>query len=167
VRVSLIVAVSDNGAIGFEGGLPWRLPADLRHFKRLTMGHHLIMGRRTWESVGVVLHGRTMVVVTRDPEYDPGVEGILVAHSLTEALGSARNDDEPFVAGGASLYREALGIVDRMYLTRIAADFEADTFFPDYDAEQWVVTEEESHKPDEKNVFAYTFITLERLSRPA
>lgn len=162
MRTSLIVAVAANGAIGLEGDLPWRLPADLRHFKRLTMGHHLIIGRRTWESVGVVLPGRTMIVVTRDLDYLPGVEGVLVAHSLKEALRLAEGDDEPFVAGGAALYREAFDIVDRMHLTRIHEDFEADTFFPAFDAQQWIVVAEEHHEPDEKNAYPYTFLTLER-----
>ena len=163
MRTSLIVAVAANGAIGYEGDLPWRLPADLRHFKRLTMGHHLIIGRRTWESVAVILPGRTMVVVTRDLEYRPGVEGVLVAHSLNEALRLAEDDDEPFVAGGAGLYREALEIVDRVYLTRIHAEFEADTFFPNFDMDRWVVTAEEHHDPDEKNIYPYTFLTIDRM----
>ncbi len=163
MRASLIVAVSANGAIGRDGDLPWRLPADLRHFKRLTMGHHLIVGRRTWESVGVVLPGRTMVVVTRDLNYRPKVEGVMVAHSLGEALRLAESDDEPFVAGGAGLYREALKIVDRIYLTRIHREFEADTFFPEFDAAQWVVVAEEPHEPDEKNVYPYTFLTFDRV----
>ncbi len=163
MKSALIVAVATNGTIGRNGDLPWRLPADLRHFKRLTMGHHLIIGRRTWESVGVVLPGRTMVVVTRDPNYRAGVEGVLIAHSLQDALQLAGGDDEPFVAGGAALYREAFDIVDRMYVTRIHADFEGDTFLPDFDAEQWVVVSEERHDPDEKNLFPYTFLTMERL----
>ncbi|MEN8163181.1 MAG: dihydrofolate reductase [Acidobacteriota bacterium] len=162
MSASLIVAVAANGAIGRKGDLPWRLPADLKRFRRLTMGHHLIMGRRTWESVGVVLPGRTMVVVTRDPNYRPGVEGVLVAHSLKEALRLAEGDDEPFVAGGAALYREAFDIVDRMYLTRIAAQFEADTFFPAFNEERWVVAAKEHYEPDEKNVYPYTFLMLER-----
>ncbi len=163
MRTSLIVAVAANGAIGLEGDLPWRLPADLRHFKRLTMGHHLIMGRRTWESVGVVLPGRTMIVVTRDREYASGVAGVLVAHSLGDALRLARDDDEPFVAGGAGLYREALEIVDRIYLTRIHVDFEGDTFFPDFDVQGWVVTAEEHHSADQRNLHPYTFLTFDRV----
>ncbi len=162
MKTALIVAVAANGAIGNEGDLPWRLPADLRHFKRLTMGHHLIIGRRTWESIGVVLPGRTMVVVTRDQDYRSGVEGVFVAHSLKEALRLAEGDDEVFVAGGATLYREAFDIVDRMYVTRIDAEFEADTFFPDLDEDQWVVIAEEHHEPDEKNLCPYTFLTMER-----
>lgn len=165
MTASLIVAVACNGAIGNKGELPWRLPADLRHFKQKTMGHHLIIGRKTWESVSVALPGRTMVVVTRDPDYTPGVDGVLVAHSLTEALWLAGDDDEPFVAGGAALYREAFDLVDRMYLTRIHADFEADTFFPEYDPKRWVVTSEERHEPDDKNPFPYTFVTLVNADR--
>lgn len=133
---------------------------------RLTMGHHLIIGRRTWESVGVVLPGRTMVVVTRDPNYRPGVDGVLVTHSLGEALRAADGDDEPFVAGGAALYREAFDIIDRMYLTRIHAEFEADAFFPDFDTKQWVVIAEEHHGPDERNAYPYTFLTLEKTVSP-
>ena len=162
MKTALIVAVATDGAIGNEGDLPWRLPADLRHFKRLTMGHHLIIGRRTWESIGVVLPGRTMVVVTRDQDYRPGVGGVLIAHSLKEALRLAEGDDEVFVAGGATLYREAFDIVDRMYVTRIHAEVEADTFFPDFDTEGWVVIAEEHHDPDEKNLYPYTFLTMER-----
>lgn len=164
MSTSLIVAVAANGAIGKDGDLPWRLPADLRHFKRLTMGHHLIIGRRTWESIGVVLPGRTMVVVTRDPDYRPGVEGVLIAHSLEEALRLSEGDDEPFVAGGKALYREALDVVDRIYLTQIHEDFEADTFFPAFDAGRWVVTAEEHHEPDEKNKYPHTFLTLDRVA---
>jgi len=161
-RISLIAAVATNGAIGRDGDLPWRLPADLAHFKRLTMGHHLLMGRRTWESLGVVLPGRTMVVVTRNETYEPGVPGVLTACSLEEALELATGDDEPFVAGGAGLYAEALGVVDRMYLTRIEAEFEADTFFPAFDPDEWVVIEEERHEPDERNRYSFTFVILER-----
>ncbi len=161
-RISLIAAVAADGAIGRDGDLPWRLPADLAHFKRLTMGHHLLMGRRTWESLGGVLPGRTMVVVTRNPAYEPGVPGVLTAHSLEEALEIAAGDDEPFVAGGAGLYAEALDVVDRMYLTRIDAEFEADVFFPVFDAGDWVLVEEERYEPDERNRYPFSFVILER-----
>ena len=114
----------------------------------------------------MVLPGRTMVVVTRDPDYRPGVEGVLVARSLREALRLAGTDDEPFVAGGAALYREAFDIVDRMYITRIHAEFEGDTFFPVFDAEKWVVIAEEHHDSDEKNMFSYSFLTMERAAWP-
>jgi dihydrofolate reductase len=161
VSCSIIAAVAANGAIGRDHGLPWHLPADLRHFKRLTFGHHLIVGRRTWESVGTPLPGRTMVVVTRDRGYR--AEGVIVTHSLAEALRAARGDDEPFIGGGAGLYRDALEVADTMYLTRIHADFEADTFFPPFDAARWVLVSRESHEADEKNPYAYDFELLERV----
>lgn len=162
MTVTLIAAVADNGAIGLEGDLPWRLPADLKFFKRTTTGHHLIVGRNTWESVGAVLPGRTMVVVTRDPDFDPGVEGVLVAHSLAEALDLARDDDQPFIGGGAALYAEAFDVVDRMLITRVHGSFEADTFFPEFDRSKWVTVSWDEHEADEKNPVPYTFEVLER-----
>lgn len=159
---SIVAAVADNWAIGMDGDLPWHLPADLRHFKNLTVGHHLIVGRKTWQSVGKPLPKRTMVVVTRDPDYH--VEGVVVVHSLAEALVAARSDDEPFVAGGAGLYREALSVADRMYLTRIHAEFKADTFFPFFDEEAWLLQSEERHEPDQSNRYSYTFQVFRRSS---
>ena len=162
MAVSLIVAVSENGVIGRDGGLPWRLSADLKHFKRTTMGHHLIIGRRTWDEVGKPLPGRTMVVVTRSRRFAP--EGVHVAHSLEEALDIARDDDEPFIGGGAHIYRIALArtLVDRIYLTRIHADVEGDTFFPDFDIDRWELVSEEHHQEDERNEFPFSFLIYER-----
>lgn len=157
---SIVAAVAANGAIGKGGDLPWHLPADLRHFKSLTVGHHLIVGRKTWESVGKPLPKRTMVVVTRDRDYH--AEGVIVVHSLAEALVAARSDDEPFVAGGAGLYREAFDVADRMYLTRIHAEFSADTFFPVFDERVWVLISEETHEADESNRYQYTFQLFRR-----
>jgi dihydrofolate reductase len=162
--VSLIVAVSANGVIGRDGDLPWYLPADLRHFKRTTMGHHLIIGRRTWEEVGKPLPGRTMVVVTRSRRFDP--EGAHVVHSVEGAIdvAAATGDDEPFIGGGAQIYRLALGrdLVDRIYLTRIHAEVEGDTRFPDIDFDDWNLLTEEHHEADEKNKFPYSFLVYER-----
>ena len=162
MAVSLIVAVSENGVIGRDGGLPWRLSADLKHFKKTTMGHHLIIGRRTWDEVGKPLPGRTMLVVTRSRHFAP--EGVHVAHSLEEALDIVRDDDEPFIGGGAHIYRMALenDIVDRIYLTRIHAKVEGDTFFPDIHLDDWELVSEERHDPDEKNEFPYSFLVYER-----
>ena len=162
MAVSLIVAVSENGVIGRDGGLPWRLSADLKHFKKTTMGHHLIIGRRTWDEVGKPLPGRTMVVVTRSHHF--AVEGVRVAHSLEEALGIARNDDEPFIGGGAHIYRMALenDRVDRIYLTRIHAEVEGDTYFPKIDLNEWDLVSEEHHEADEKNEYSYSFLVYER-----
>ena len=162
MAVSLIVAVSENGVIGRDGGLPWRLSADLKHFKSTTMGHHLIIGRRTWDEVGKPLPGRTMVVVTRSRRFEP--ENVRVAHSLKEALDIARNDDEPFIGGGAHIYRMALenDLVDRIYLTRVHAEVEGDTYFPKIDLDEWDLVSEERHEADEKNEHPYSFLVYER-----
>jgi dihydrofolate reductase len=162
MTVSLIVAVSLNGVIGRDGDLPWHLPADLKHFKRTTMGHHLIIGRRTWEEVGQPLPGRTMVVVTRSRRFAP--EGAQVVRSVEQALELAAIDEEPFIGGGSQIYRLALArdLVDRIYLTRIHAEVEGDTFFPDFDLDDWELVSEEHHDADEKNEFAYSFLVYER-----
>ena len=164
MKVSLIVAVSSNGVIGREGGLPWHLPADLRHFKRTTMGHHLIIGRRTWEEVGKPLPGRTMVVVSRSRQFSP--EGAQVVGSVDEALDVASADDEPFIGGGAQIYRIALArdLVDRIYLTRIHAEVEGDTMFPAIDLDDWELVSEEHHESDDKNAYPYSFLVYERKS---
>ncbi len=160
--VSLIVAVSSNGVIGRDGGLPWRLSNDLKHFKKLTMGHHLIIGRRTWDEVGKPLPGRTMVVVTRSRRFAP--EGVRVAHSLEEALDIARDDDEPFIGGGAHIYRMALEkiLVDRLYITRVHAEVDGDTFFPDIKFDAWKLVSEEHHEADERNQYPFSFLIFER-----
>jgi len=167
--VALIVAVAANGVIGRDGDLPWHLPADLRRFKRLTLGHHLIVGRRTWESVGRPLPGREFVVVTRRGEL--AEQGLEIARSVAEAIEIARKagDDEPFVAGGAGIYREALeqGLVDRVYLTRIERDFDGDTRFPPFDETLWTLIESESHPAEpESDLPAFSFLTYERRAAP-
>ena len=162
MTVSIIVAVSDNGVIGRDGGLPWHLPADLKRFKRLTSGHHMIMGRRTWDSIGRrPLPGRPTIVVSRAPGFV--AEGAQVARSLGQALALAVGVDEVFIAGGEAIYREALPIADRLYLTRVHAVVEGDTFFPELDEGGWRVVVEERHEPDEKNTCAHTFLVYERV----
>ena len=162
MAVSLIVAVSSNGVIGRAGGLPWHLPRDLRHFKSTTMGHHLIIGRRTWQELGRPLPGRTMVVVSRDPAFT--APGAAVVGSLQQALAVARGDEEPFIGGGAHIYRAALegDLVDRMYVTRVHADVEGDTYFPGVDWRRWRLASEEFHPADEVNEFALSFLAYER-----
>jgi dihydrofolate reductase len=164
MTVSLIVAVSTNGVIGRDGGLPWHLPADLKHFKQTTMDHHLIVGRKTWEEVGQPLPGRRMVVVTRSRRFAP--EGAQVVRSVEQALELAAEDDEPFIGGGSQIYRIALarGLVDRIYLTRIHAVVEGDTFFPEFDLDEWELVSQEHHEADEKNEFDYSFLIYERLN---
>lgn len=142
MRRSIIVAVAENGVIGVDNALPWRLPADLQRFKRLTMGHHLIMGRKTFESIGRPLPGRTTVVLTRG---DFAAPGVVVARSLDEAFAAARDDDEPFVCGGAEIYALALPGADRVYLTRIERDYQGDARFGALDPARWQLRESERH----------------------
>jgi dihydrofolate reductase len=162
MTVSLIVAVSDNGVIGRDGGLPWHLPRDLKHFKATTMGHHLIIGRRTWDEVGKPLPGRTMVVVTRSLRFEAA--GATVVHSLEEALEVSKKDEEPFVGGGAYIYRMALvqDLVDRLYITRVHADVKGDTFLPEIDFDEWQLVSTDHHEADKKNTLACTFEVYER-----
>ncbi len=161
---SLIVAVAEGGVIGREGKLPWHLPADLARFKRLTMGHHILMGRRTWESIGRPLPGRTTVIISRRGV--PGApEGVHVASSLEAALALAGDDPEPFVIGGGMIYREALPLARRVYLTRVHGTFPGDTYFPDLDPGAWRLVEREEHPADARNRHACSFLVYER--RPA
>ncbi len=161
MRLSIIAAMSANRVIGRNNDLPWRLPADWKRFKSLTMEHHLIMGRKTFESIGQPLPGRTTVVITHQTDYAP--EGVLVAHSVEQALQMAAGDDEVFVAGGAQIYQQVLPRADRLYLTSIHEDFEGDTNFPDFEKSDWDLISEESYAPDEKNPYPYTFLIYERL----
>ena len=160
MKCSIIVAMSENRVIGRDNQLPWRLPADLKRLKSLTMGHYLLLGRRTFESIGRPLPGRRMVVITRQSDFSS--PGIQVAHSLDGALDLAQGDDEVFVGGGAGIYQEALTLADRIYLTVLHQEFDGDTLFPAYDSSDWHVTEKEDHGPDLRNPYHYTFLTLER-----
>jgi dihydrofolate reductase len=159
--LSLLVAVAHNGVIGRHNRLPWRLSADLKRFRALTLGHHVLMGRKTYESIGRPLPGRTNVVITRQPDFQ--AEGIMVAHSLEEALALAAGDEQIFVAGGAEIYRQALPRVDRIYLTVIHHDFEGDTFLFDLDKSVWRETSRVDYLPDDKNPYPYSFVELERI----
>jgi len=162
MRVSLIVAMSDNRVIGRDGGLPWRLPADLKRFKRLTMGHHVIVGRKTFESIGR-LPGRKSIVLTRQQDYRAA--GELVAHDLDEALRSAAGDDEVFIIGGAEIYQQALHRADRMYVTLVHAQIEGDTRFPAFDANQWRSVDQTRHLADQSNPHDYSFRVLDHKKR--
>lgn len=161
--VSLIAAVTANDVIGRDNDLPWHLPDDLKHFKRLTTGHTVIVGRRTWESVGKPLPNRRWIVVTHRPDYAPA--GAEVAPDLDRALALAAGEDEVFVAGGGVLFRDALARADRMYLTHIDAEVEGDAFFPAFDPAEWVVVEEKFHPIDDRHAFAFTFRRYDRRAR--
>jgi dihydrofolate reductase len=164
VIISLIVAMDRRRGIGIENRLPWRLPADLKRFRELTMGHHLIVGRKTYESIGKPLPGRRMVIITRDPNYH--VDGCFVAHSVEEALDHSRaeGESEAFIGGGAEIYAQTLPSADRIYLTVVEAEVEADVFLPRWNEEEWVERERISHPPDEKNALPFTFKLLVRRS---
>jgi dihydrofolate reductase len=142
-KVYLVAAVAANGVIGKDGGLPWQLPEDLRHFKRLTLGHPVIMGRRTWESLGKPLPGRENIVVTRREGYE--APGAAVANSLEAALGLCADEPVAFVIGGNALFAESLPIAAGLVLTEIHRDFPGDTWFPHYDRSSWRETEREAH----------------------
>ena len=161
MRLSIIAALSSNNVIGRDNDLPWHQSADLKRLKTLTMGHHMIMGRRTYESVGRPLPGRTFVVITRDRSF--AAEGVKIVHSLEDAIQVAVPDDEPFIAGGAQIFEQAIHRADRMYLTRIHAELEGDTYFPDFDdVTEWQLTDAEHFDADEKNDYPYSFLTYDR-----
>ncbi|MCE9552756.1 MAG: dihydrofolate reductase [Planctomycetes bacterium] len=159
--LSLIVAVAENGVIGRGGTLPWHISADLKRFKQLTMGHTIIMGRRTWDSLGRALPGRKSIVVSRNPQFQTA--GAEVAPSLDAALALAAGDTEAFVIGGASLYEEALAMADRLYITRVEAAVEGDTYFPTFDMGQWQLVEPGQAEVDLASGLGYRFERYERL----
>ena len=157
---SLVVARARNGVIGRDNRLPWRLPADLAYFKKVTMGHPVIMGRRTWESIGRPLPGRHNIVVTRNPAYR--AEGATVVGSLGDAWEAAGDAAEACVIGGTSLFAEALPIADRIHLTEVEADVPGDTWFPEFDRSQWVEREVARQPRDERHEHPFRILVLER-----
>jgi dihydrofolate reductase len=159
--VSLVAAMSENRVIGRGGGLPWRLPRDMQHFKRVTVDHTVIMGRKTFEEVRRPLANRRNVVISRQPGFRP--HGVTVVPSLDEALALGATEDEVFVIGGGEIYRLALPRADRIYLTVVHAVVEGDTHFPEFESSAWVIDEESHHPADEKNEFSMTFRTYRRV----
>ena len=162
-RIYLVAAVAANGIIGVNGQLPWRLPEDLQHFKRLTMGHPIIMGRKTWESLKAPLPGRDNIVITRQPGYE--APGAAVANSLEAALALCLGEAVVFVIGGAGLFAESLPIADGLVMTEIYRDFEGDTRFPEYDRSRWKETQRERHVAGD--VMKFDFVLYEPLSASA
>jgi dihydrofolate reductase len=157
--LSLIVAMAQNRVIGYENKMPWHLPAELAYFKRITTGHPIIMGRKTFDSIGRPLPNRRNIVVSRNANFhSPGVE---VANSLESALAFCANEN-PFVIGGASLYAEALAITQKLYITEIDADLVGDTFFPPIDHSVWEEESREARTKDEKNIYDLQFVVLSR-----
>nr|AIA18419.1 Dihydrofolate reductase [uncultured bacterium]AIA18499.1 Dihydrofolate reductase [uncultured bacterium] len=163
MRISTIVAVAKNGVIGKEGGLPWYLPAELARFKEVTMGHPIIMGRKTYESIGRALPGRTNIAITRNKDFK--AEGCIVVDSLETAIAEAKKAegaDEIFIIGGEQIYKEAMPLLNRIYLTKVDADVKGDKFFH-YDPKKWKEISSEKHSADEINKYSFTFTTLQRI----
>lgn len=159
-RLSLIAAVAQNRVIGVHNTLPWHLPADLKHFRRLTSGHPILMGRRNYESIGRPLPERDNIVITRQPDYR--APGCRVVHSLEAALAAASGAPEIFVIGGAELYAQTLARADRLYLTWVHAEIAGDTFFPEFDLHDWHENARERHEADERHAHPYSFVVLDR-----
>ena len=168
-RLSVLAAMARNRVIGHNNAIPWRLPHDLKHFKELTMGHPLIMGRKTYESIGRLLPGRTSIIITRQPDYE--VPGALVVRSIGEALSICSQTkseeaehlvpvNECFVIGGADIFQQMLPLCDRLYMTEIQKDFEGDAYFPEFDRNDWREISREEHADDDG--LEYHFVTLDR-----
>ena len=161
MKTSIIVAASTNNVIGKNGGLPWRLPEDLKRFKETTMGKPMIMGRATWESIGRALPGRQNIIITR--QSDLVAEGCDVVGSVDEALSAAGNAAEVMIIGGGELYRQFLPRTGRIYFTRVHANIDGDTFFPKLDENEWRVVEEEKFPADNTREYAFDILTMDRL----
>jgi dihydrofolate reductase len=162
MKISLIVAMASNRVIGLNNQMPWHLSADLKRFKKITLGFPIVMGRKTHESIGKPLPGRTNIVISRNPTYKP--EGCLVVNSIESALKAGCQDAENiFVIGGSTLYEELLPVAGTLYITQINKKFEGDTFFPKIDAHQWAEAEREDIDDDPKVAFSYSFLKLEKV----
>ena len=158
--ITMIAAAAENNALGKDNDLVWHLPDDFKRFKRLTSGHHIIMGRKTFESFPKLLPDRTHVIITRKDDYAP--DGTIVVNSLEEALRVSKLDDQPFIIGGGEIYKLGMDVAERIELTRVHAEFDADTYFPEIEEEKWKVVKEQFHDKDEKHEHSFTYLTLER-----
>ena len=158
--ISLLVAMDENRGIGKDNRLPWRLSSDMKRFRELTMGHHILVGRKTFESIGKPLPGREIIVVTRNERFRP--QGCLTAASVEEGirLAQERGEGELFICGGAEIYARTLPLADRMYLTLVHAVVDADTFFPEWKSDEWIEEESSRQEANEKNQYPFTFKSL-------
>jgi len=160
MRISLIVAMATNRAIGLNSQIPWHLPSDLKRFKKITMGASILMGRKTHESIGRPLPGRANIIISRNPDYQQ--EGCQAFNDIKKAIVNCSDTEELFVIGGSSFYESMLPLADTLYLTQIHQEFPGDTFFPEIDADQWIETEREDIHDDPDVAFSYSFLKLER-----
>ncbi|MEC8683615.1 MULTISPECIES: dihydrofolate reductase [Leeuwenhoekiella] len=161
MKITLIAAAAENNALGKDNDLVWHLPDDFKRFKKLTSHHHIIMGRKTFESFPKPLPNRTHIVITRNSEYDAG-EGIIVVDSIDAALDAVMNDDNPYVIGGGEIYKLALDQATHIELTRVHSSFEADAFFPEINENDWELVAETFHPKDERHDYAFTYLTYAR-----
>lgn len=158
--ITVIAAVARNKALGKDNDLIWHLPNDLKRFQKITRGHHIIMGRKTFESLPKALPNRTTIIITRNPDYR--AEGCIIVDSLEKAIKAAEADPNPFILGGAQIYKQSLDLADRLDLTLVDEEFEADAFFPEIDPEQWIEVWREDHASDEKHKYAYSFVQYKK-----
>ncbi|MEG9329032.1 dihydrofolate reductase [Salinimicrobium catena] len=159
-ELTMIAAAGENNALGKDNDLVWHLPDDFKRFKKLTTGHHIIMGRKTFETFPKPLPNRTHIVITRKKDYQK--EGAIVVHSLEEALKLAKDDPQPFIIGGGEIYELALPEADKIELTRVHGTFEADAFFPEIDENNWELVESSFHPTDENHDYSFTYLTYRR-----
>ena len=162
-RLSMVVALARNRVIGADGKIPWHLPNELQLFKSVTMGHHIIMGRKTYESIGRLLPGRTTVIVTRQKDYS--ISGAKIAHTLEQAITLCNGDSEIFVIGGGELYRAAMPMADRLYLTVVDAEPAGDTQMPEFNATEWRLQSTKQYSRDERHAHDYRFEVHDRVER--
>lgn len=162
VEITLIAAVGENNELGKDNDLVWHLPDDFKRFKKLTTGHHIIMGRKTFESFPKLLPQRVHMVITRQEDYNR--EGAIVVHSLEDAVKrSVENDSNPFIIGGGEIFRMSMELADKIELTRVHGSFDADVFFPEIDPKKWELTHSNFHEKDEKHAYAFTYLTYSRV----
>ena len=159
--ISMIVAMADNRAIGKDNQLLWHLPDDFKHFKAVTMAKPILMGRKTYQSIGKPLPGRQNIVISKDQTF--AADGVTVVNSIEAALDEVKTDGEVMVIGGASFYQQMLPLAEKLYVTHVHQSFDADTFFPKIDAEQWRVVDSVEHTADEKHAYRFTFITYQKV----
>ncbi len=161
--ITLIAAIGKNNELGKDNDLIWHLPNDLKRFKKVTAGHHVIMGRKTYESLGRPLPNRTNIIITRNSNYK--ADGCVVVHSLKEAIAAAQEDENPYILGGAEIYNQAIAIADYLDITHVDASLDADAFFPEIDENLWVTIAREDHQKDERHQYNYSFVTYKKVGR--
>ena len=159
--ITIIAAIGKNNELGKDNDLIWHLPNDLKRFKKVTAGHHVIMGRKTYESLGRPLPNRTNIIITRNLNYQ--ANGCVIVHSLEDAIQAAKADMNPFILGGAEIYKQAMDIADCLDLTHVDAELDADAFFPEIDTKKWKETVREDHTKDDKHQYNYSFVTYKKV----